>query len=188
MDQAKPVARLVDHKNLIVEELFAGVGEDTYDFFSNPERLTPQNEWDNISCRIGTDTFQAHFNLQQCPGCCAVLTMSYVNTLPWTQENFAAAVDIVSQAAYRAGFGALVLTQVVPAFSQFLWKREPFYRCLAQGFKASDVFINAKSGHLVTILTKNLRQTGKRDGLEQEHTLIIDPRDKLNATQRVLED
>jgi len=75
-------------------------------------------------------------------------------------------LELIEQAAHEAGFGSVMMTQVVPAYSKMFWKQEAWIKCLDRKWIASPAFRNAKSGNLVVYLTKDLEQKGKRQGLE----------------------
>ena len=59
------------------------------------------------------------------------------------------------------------MTQVVPAYTEYMWKKEPWHQVLSRGWRRSDPFRNAKSGNLVVYLIKDLEQPAKREGLER---------------------
>jgi hypothetical protein len=166
----RSVVQVVRHPNLILEALkkiFEGKG---LKFHSSPEVLCEANEWDAIHClayhipngRCG----RYRFRVQQLPGCCASLVLHYMTTGLDTKEDYQHLIGIVAQAAYDAGFGNVMMAQVVPDYNKKTWNQEPWILCLNDGWKPSKPFRNAKSGNLVTLLTKDLLQEGRREGLE----------------------
>ena len=157
---------LVGHPNLILETLKDVLDEKGFHFRSTPKELHGGNEWNSIHCAIDSKELGANFDLQQCPGCCAVLTVSYVRVDPWSFESFNYVLELIEEAAFKAGFGSVMMTQVVPAYSKMLWKQEAWIKCLDRKWVASPAFRNAKSGNLVVYLTKDLEQKGKKQGLE----------------------
>lgn len=155
---------VVGHPNLILETMWDIVEAKGYTFKSNPKRLQAFNEWDGISCWFAMEGLEATFKLQQMPGCCAVLTVSYVNVRPYTQENFDTVLKVIEEAAYEAGFGSVVLTQCVrPDLNH---QNESWVKCLDRGWVISNPFVNAKSGNSVVYITKDMEQPGKRAGME----------------------
>lgn len=146
------------HPNLILEALYKLRKEGGFELRSVPRKLNPKNEWESIFCHIDMIDMEAEFSLQQMPGCCAVLVVSYVRVSLPTQANFIRVLEIVEVAAKNAGFGSVVMTQVVPAFNWF--------PCLGHGWICSKPFRNAKSGNMVIYLTKDLQQEGKKQGFE----------------------
>lgn len=154
------------HPNLIIETL-KDLGKDqAIEVYTNPREMSPAFEWRSISVGIEHKDFAAEFDVQQMPGCCAVLVLSYIKANPFNQDTVDRVISFVEAAAKEAGFGSVVMTQVVPAFSRMLWKREPWIKCLDRGWEHSKGFINAKSGNIVVYLTKDLQQPGKKKGLE----------------------
>ena len=153
---------MVGHPNLILETLPEICTRNGWGFKSNPKKLWGHNEWDSVHCRISAKEFEAVFMLQQMPGCCAVLTASYIDPEPRTPLYFNRVVEAIREAAYEAGFGSLILTQVLSynRFDKHLWAS------LVGPFEISKPFINAKSGNKVVYLTKDLGQKAKRSGLE----------------------
>lgn len=156
----------VGHRNYIIQALTENQQEGGYRFEAEPKEVGGQSDWDAIACFVKTATFEGNFCVQQMPGCCAVLVLSYIRTHPFTQETVDQVIAIVEKAAYDAGFGSVAMTQVVPAYSKMFWKKEPWIRCLDRNWTVHDPFRNAKSGNLCVYLTVNLNQPGKRDGLE----------------------
>lgn len=156
----------VGHPNLIIEALRDNQEKGKYRFASNPKKAYGKAEWNSIQCWLRIGEVEAECQLQQMPGCCAVLVLSYIRTKPYSQENVDQVIQIVEQAANDAGFGSVVMTQVVPKFSRMFWNYEPWIKCLSRGWVASAAFRNAKSGNLVTYLTKDMKQPAKREGLE----------------------
>lgn len=157
----------VDHPNYILETLAEIAQEKGYEFESQPDYKEGNfNDWNAMYCRLHTPQTHVDFQLQQMPGCCAVLVLSYVKPRPYSQENFDAIVSLVEEAAKDAGFGSVAMTQCVPAFSKMLWDKEPWIKTLDRGWIASEAFINAKSGNKVVYLTKDLKQNHKIKGLE----------------------
>ena len=154
------------HPNFILDALNELSQGDEFQFKSNPRKLDAEREWHDIFCNLDTKDIESHFHLQQCPGCCAVLIVSYVRVHPWTQKNFDVILQIIEEAAKMAGFGSVMMSQVVPNYSKMLWKDEPWIKSLDRGWIASPAFRNSKSGNLCVYLTKDMEQTGKRAGLE----------------------
>lgn len=166
MPQGEVRHEAVFHPNLIIDTLREIAEEKTGYFKSIPPEVHGFSEWGDIGCTLETMAFQANFQLQQMPGCCAVLVLSYVKLYPHTQENFVKLLDIIEDAGFRAGFGSIMMTQVVPNYSKMFWDKELWIKCLDKGWKSSDPFRNAKSGNLVVYLTKDLGHKGKVKGLE----------------------
>lgn len=160
------------HPNLILEAMREISKEQEFKFKSRPKELGGYNEWDQIDCALNTPKFNSSFNLQQCPGCCAVLIVSYMRLDPWTKGNFDEALKIIEQAAFQAGFGSVLMTQVVGNYSKMFWKNESWIKCLDRGWVSAPPFMNAKSGNIVVYLTKDLGQRVKRVGLE----VIVPPK------------
>lgn len=156
----------IGHPNLIIKAMQDNQQEGGYEFKSQPANLEGATEWHPIHCTLEKDYMFASFSLQQMPGCCAVLVLSYIHPKPYTQENMDEVIKIVEQAASDAGFGSVMMTQVVPAFSKMFWSKEPWIRCLDREWVASPPFRNAKSGNLVTCLSKNMNQPNKKLGFE----------------------
>jgi hypothetical protein len=155
------------HDNLILETARELAQERGIKFRSAPENFVNTSEWGPVEAAIATDEMYATFLIQQMPGCCAVLTLSYIRPNPRTQETVDYVIQFVEEAAEAAGFGSVVMTQVVPAFTKYMWKHEPWIKCLDRKWKVSDPFRNAKSGNLCIYLTKDLKQPNKRQGLER---------------------
>lgn len=160
---------VVDHANHVLEMLREVCKEKGIRVQSDPKDLAYAYDWSKARVSLLSPARKypweiARFELQQMPGCCAILTMSYVNTQE-KEMNFAGAVELVAEAARRAAFGSLVLTQVVycPVIKTNSW-----YSIVKDlGFEMSEPFINAKSGNKVVYLTKNLGQVEKMDGFEE---------------------
>ena len=155
---------MVGHPNLILETLPEECEKRGWQIAHQPKHLYGKNEWDNIFVRVAGPKFHASLQLQQMPGCCAVLIASYIDPEPRTQETFRTVIEAVRDAAYEAGFGSLLLSQVTWAdvpIRKALWGG-----CLDMGFEMSKPFVNAKSGNKVVYLTKDLGQRGKVAGLE----------------------
>jgi hypothetical protein len=187
-DSKMPMPRVINvaHPNLILETLGDLCKERGYKFESTPKELFPHNEWQEVHCYIETPEMWMGFSVQQHPGCCAILDLSYVKVKPWSQGNFDFAMQTVEEAAFNAGFAAVMMTQVVPAYSKMLWKHEPWIQGLDRGWQATvPPMRNAKSGNLVTILLKDLEQVGKRQGFEfpvnneEAHTAYVKAIDSL---------
>jgi len=119
---------------------------------SDPIEITSDNEWDRILIRL--PWMQAQ--LQQMPGCCAVLTASYIRA-GMTEKAYLRALDFITESAYEAGFGSVILTQVVYPDEWHWWNSLP-----ERGWVISKPFINAKSGNKVVYLTLDLKQPGFR--------------------------
>lgn len=155
------------HANIILETMKQNAEERGYAFDSIPGELYRHNEWSQVHCRLETKDYASEFQLQQMPGCCAFLTVSYLNTNPRRDRDvFDSVLQHIEAGAFDAGFASLCLTQVVPAYSKMLWSKEPWIKCLDRKYKHVGPFINAKSGNLVVWLIKDLEQKGKRQGLE----------------------
>ena len=154
---------MVGHPNLILETLPEVCTKLGWELESNPKRLWGQNEWGPIYGRIRAKGFRSTFQLQQMPGCCAVLIACYVDPEPYTKKYFDPLIQAIEDAAKEAGFGSLMLAQVIhkPRVVDHIWSG-----CLDMGYEMSRPFINAKSGNQVVYLTKNLGQQGKVAGLE----------------------
>lgn len=160
-----------DHANHILEKLRNVVRARNLYMDSNPRELLHVDDWGRTIVRIAAPLKNnklleiASFHLQQMPGCCAILTMSYVNTRP-AMMSFADAVEIVEDAAKRAAFGSIVLTQVInPRWK--VEKHEWYSLVDEREFLMSKPFINGKSGNQVVYLTKNLGQDDKMAGFEE---------------------
>lgn len=152
--------RQVGHANLILETLPRVCRHIDWKLKTDPKHLWGRNEWEEIRCKVETDRFTSTFNLQQMPGCCAVLIASYIHPDPFKEENFADIIRVIESAAYDAGFGSILMAQVIR--HDELWPV-----VLKQGWEISEKFVNAKSGNKVVYLTRNLNQPGKRYGFEQ---------------------
>src|SRR5213080_1310552 len=103
----------VGHPNLILETMPEVSKELGWKFWSRPGKLNMYYEWDGIHAGIEAEGFNAAFALQQMPGCCAVLTASYIDPVPYTSNTFRTVVGVIAEATRRAGFGSLILTQVI---------------------------------------------------------------------------
>lgn len=114
----------------------------------------------------GDKAWGGHFQIQQMPGCCALMTLSYVYPDPFTQENFQKIADMVADRAREGAFAAILMTQVVPKDRKL--DGEPWRLCLKTGWKLQEPLVNGKSGNLVSILQRNLKQPGKLRGFEKE--------------------
>lgn len=158
-----------NHRNIIISTLRDVATENNLGMWSDPndDKKLGFDDWGQIhvSLRKDKDLF-AHFMVQQMPGCCAILTLSYVDVNPFTRANFKEVTRLVEDAAKRAGFGSLALTQVL--HKDRVLVNEPWGLLLKEDYLISKPFINAKSGNRVVYLTKNLNQDGKIEGLEQE--------------------
>lgn len=159
---------VIDHSNRITEMLFKLADERDWKFTSNPLDST-WHDWQPCMCYIDNKDFEASFQVQQMPGCCAVLVLSYVQVKPWSYELFDQIVEFVEVAAKNAAFGSVAMTQCVPAFSKMLWKEEPWTKALDRGWVATPAFRNGKSGNLVTYLLKDLGQNAKVAGFEVKY-------------------
>jgi hypothetical protein len=161
---------VVDHQNYITDMLRDLAKERGFWFNSKPEHSWGMNDWSPVQCwmgdHIGPKKFKANFQVQQMPGCCAVLVLSYIQVKPWSYELFDQIVEFVEVAAKNAAFGSVAMTQCVPAFSKMLWKEEPWTKALDRGWVATPAFRNGKSGNLVTYLLKDLGQNAKVVGFE----------------------
>jgi len=156
---------MVGHPNLILETLPDVCKARGWKLNSNPKHLWGENEWNKVWCRIQAPKFHSMFELQQMPGCCAVLIASYIDPFPREKNEFNLTIDAIKEAAYEAGFGSLMLSQVLH-YDRLHIKKHLWGDLLGWGFKMSEPFINAKSGNEVVYLTKNLEQVGKVRGLE----------------------
>lgn len=162
---------VVDHCNHILEMLRDVAKERQLGVWAKPDDLAYRADWEHAQVSLfnryedGKPKQElAHFQLQQMPGCCAIMTMSYVGTRK-SKLSFEQAVEIVEEASRRAAFGSLVLTQVI--MSGHVVKDHEWAPLLAnRGFLMSEPFINAKSGNRVVYLTKDLGQVAKMDGFE----------------------
>lgn len=113
------------------------------------------NDWGMMHVRFSVDEgFAGGFQLQQLPGCCAIMTLSYVQLREDTQENFSRIVKIVEDAARDGAFAMLMLSQVYHGNL----KNEPWGNLPKEGFKMSAPALNAKSFNNVVLLTKDLKQ------------------------------
>ncbi len=158
------VRSTVGHPNLILETLPEVCKELGWVFASRPGKLNMYNEWDGIHARVEGKGFYSSFALQQMPGCCAVLTASYIDPEPYKPDEFRKVVQAIAEATRRAGFGSLILTQVIKMnipLNKHVW-----FSIMGDGFEMSEPFINAKSGNSVVYLTKDLEQDGKIAGME----------------------
>ena len=155
----KQVVVQIAHPNLILKTLPEVCKQRNWQFASNPKALWGKNEWDTIYCRVQAPKFRSSFELQQMPGCCAVLIACFIKPDPYTRDNFDEVLSAIESASYEAGFGSLLMAQVV--YDDAIWPV-----CLKRDWIMSDKFVNAKSGNKVVYLTKNLEQKNKRYGLE----------------------
>ncbi len=158
------VRSTVGHPNLILETMPEVCEELGWVFASRPGKLNMYNEWDGIHARVEGKGFYSSFALQQMPGCCAVLTASYIDPEPYKPDEFRKVVQAIAEATRRAGFGSLILTQVIK--DRVPLDKHVWYGILLDGFLMSDVFINAKSGNHVVYLTKDMEHNGKIAGME----------------------
>jgi hypothetical protein len=156
------------HPNLILQTLQEVADEQGLEFNSVPQNLAEVGDWKQILVRLVGKDFRADFDVQQMPGCCAVLILSYLHCMPETQDIFDQVVQLVEDATFRAGYGSLMMAQVVPAYTRSTWKDQPWIECLAfhRGWTVSDPFRNAKSGNLVVYLTKDMKHKAKVAGFE----------------------
>jgi hypothetical protein len=160
---AKKQRSFVGHPNLILETLREIADERGWLFGSNPKDFRAISEWDNAHCVFEDKNFRTRFEVQQMPGCCAVLIAHHVMPEPYSVSVFDESLEAIERAAFEAGFGSLMMAQVVGRRGPGV---ELWANCEAAGWLLSDPFINAKSGNEVVYLTKNLMQEGKREGLE----------------------
>lgn len=157
---------LVGHPNLILETMRDVCAAENYEFLSNIKDFYDGNEWDDVFCRIVSEKeFQSTFQLQQMPGCCAVLVVHHVETFPYSQKIFDKVLQLIETGAYEAGFGSVLMAQVTPQGDPENYSREPWALCVGR-WDISHPFVNAKSGNPCVYLTRNLEQPGKRQGLE----------------------
>jgi hypothetical protein len=161
---------IVGHANYILETMRDLAMQQGLRVYSTPKEILYVDDWGQ--CHVALTKLKnghpwkdvARFQLQQMPGCCAILTMSYVE-VDRCNFSFEKAVEFVEQAAKDAAFGSLVLTQVLhkPQPEKHEWH----VLVEKHGFVMSEPFINAKSGNKVVYLTKNLGQEGKIEGFEE---------------------
>jgi hypothetical protein len=154
---------MVGHPNLILETLPEECDKRGWGMESHPKRLWGENEWNNIHVRVEAPKFKASFDVQQMPGCCAVLIASYIDPEPYVKYNFLETIGAITDAAREAGFGSLMLSQVLT--KRYL-RDQIWEGLLRKDWEMSKPFINAKSGNKVVYLTKNLGQKGKIEGME----------------------
>lgn len=154
------------HPNIIIETMKELGNKQGLEVYTTPRHMDGFNEWNTVNVELISEDIHAGFDVQQMPGCCAVLVLSYIKAEPFTLETVDTVIKFVEESARDAGFGSVVMTQVVPAFSKFLWKKQPWIKCLDRGWQHSKGFINAKSGNIVTYLMKDLGQKGKKPGME----------------------
>src|SRR5882672_12383856 len=101
---------IVGHPNLILETLPEEVAKRGWKMASQPKALWGENEWNKVFCCVAAPKFHASFELQQMPGCCAVLIASYIDPEPRNPRTFDAVISTIKDAAYEAGFGSLMLS------------------------------------------------------------------------------
>jgi len=155
---------MVGHPNLILETLPDECTKRGWEMASQPKALWGENEWHKVFVRVRAPKFYASFELQQMPGCCAVLIASYIDPQPRNQRSFDVVINTIKDAAYEAGFGSLMLSQVL--HEDIPPRKALWGNCLNDGWEMSKPFVNAKSGNKVVYLTKDLGQKGKVAGLE----------------------
>src|SRR6266705_1486010 len=107
------VPQAVAHPNHILETLKEVCEEYSLKLTTFPKECNLQNEWESFLCQLKSPKLFIAFHIQQHPGCCAILDLSYVHVDPHTYGNFDHAVQLVEEAASRAEFGAVMMTQVV---------------------------------------------------------------------------
>jgi hypothetical protein len=154
---------LVGHPNLIVDTMNDIARDEGYEIETNPPHLWGQNEWDTVYVKLSDKKLQATFQVQQMPGCCAVLIASYFEIVPHTKETFNTVIGFLERANQEAGFGSLMLSQVLYEKNG---RKHVWGGLLDEGWEMSKPFVNAKSGNQVVYLTKDMGQKGKRNGLE----------------------
>jgi len=159
LKREKIIIPQIAHPNLILETLPQICRLKDWQFTSIPKVLWDKNEWDTIYCEVQAPKFRSSFELQQMPGCCAVLIACFIKPDPYTHDNFDEVLKVIEMASYEAGFGSLLMAQVV--YDDAIWSV-----CLKRDWIMSDKFVNAKSGNRVVYLTKNLEQKNKRYELE----------------------
>ena len=159
---------LVAHPNFILKTMRDVSKDEGFKFISHPKDFDCFTEWDDANCGINTKEYEARFHLRQMPGCCAVLIIHYVEVRPYSQEIFDQVLQYIEEGAYRAGFGSVMMAQVVRADEDMpdCWDFEPWFYCIGRGWEYDAPFLNAKSGNLVVYLTKDLKQPGRMPGLE----------------------
>lgn len=162
---------VVDHANHILRELRNVVEGTKFSVYSNPKDLAYAHDWDGVyvslTVRTAYNTTKdvAVFQLQQMPGCCAIMTVSYLR-VDNRVISFTETMEIIEKAAKRAAFGSIVMTQVV--FNDMKLKSHLWYPLVADlGYVMSKSFVNGKSGNDVVYLTKDLGQGAKMEGFEE---------------------
>lgn len=164
--------RVFDHANHIGRELIR-VMNDEPEWRVNPHSDVDEGaDWDSKQITLdvshkGKWKPAANFMVQQVPGCCAIMTLSYVRYARQVAD-FAKVTHWVEQAAKQSAFGMLMLTQVVgrKQAKRKDYSLEPWFPLLEQGYVVSEPFMNAKSGNFVVTITKNLGQEVKMAGFE----------------------
>jgi hypothetical protein len=146
------------HPNFFLREMKNLAFADDFGFLSEPKDFTPLNEWEQAYCTIEVSGVRGTFQIQQMPGCCAVLVVFFVRPIEPTRENFLKILSKIEVAAKSAGFGSLLMAQVGTE-ADWNWM-------FLAGWILSEPFTNAKSGNKVLYLTKDLGQPGKVSGLE----------------------
>jgi len=157
---------LVFHPNYILDALGEMAQENGWKMESQPRRAEFHNEWGQMEVELIFNKKEfATFKVQQLPGCCAVLVANHIMPSVFTREAFDDVLTVIETAAFKAGFGSLMMAQVLNKAEDF--SREVWSKCIEGGDWITSVpFVNAKSGNKVVYLTKNLGQPGQRSGLE----------------------
>jgi hypothetical protein len=146
----------IDHRNHIVRELY-NVVEPTDWEIDAKKSILETNDWDSKQVELvkfdgNKGTPAARFQVQQLPGCCAVMTLSYVQYHA-KLSSFVEVTRIVEEAAKRAAFGSLMLTQVIgERYKAENYDWFPLVR--DHGYEMSEPFLNGKSGNKVVYLSR----------------------------------
>ncbi len=168
---------VIDHANHILRELREVVKGTEFSVWSNPKDMAGGHDWDSVYVYLTVpnknklawnkkDLDVAVFQLQQMPGCCAIMTVSYLKN-DYRVISFVETMAIIENAAKRGAFGSIVMTQVI--FADWPLKKHSWYPLVAkQGYLMSKPFVNGKSGNKIVYLIKNLGQDAKMNGFEEE--------------------
>lgn len=149
----------VDHANHLPQFLH----KEVKDAGGRAQFSGERHDWGLKNVQMQFKDWGGRAQIQQMPGCCAIMTISYVGVNPDTPETFTKTIGLITAAAKKAAFGSIVLTQVCHGRDE----RELWYPLLKEGFIKSPEFVNAKSGNRVAYLTKDLGQTGQMEGFEE---------------------
>src|SRR5882757_10791931 len=93
---------MVGHPNLICETLPDEAKKLGYKMKTHPKALWGENEWNKVFCRVSAPKFRTTFEVQQMPGCCAVLIASYIDPQPYEHEPFMETIKLIERSAYEA--------------------------------------------------------------------------------------